>query len=128
MRQIRIENYRHSMQQRPPANPHRPTTPRCPRHPSVHMVLAGHNPQWNTIRYLCPLCHATGQAPLEVATGIVSAYFPQKGYGFIENGGQRIFFHLSDLNGAFTPYVGQPVTCRVEQNDHGLVGREVQPQ
>lgn len=99
---------------------------RCPRHPGVHMVLAGYNTEWNTVRYLCPMCNAMGRPPVEIATGVVNAYFPDKGYGFIENGGPRIFFHISDLAGRFTPHIGMPVTCRVEENDKGLSGHEVQ--
>ena len=91
------------------------------------LTLAGTNPAWNTIRYLCPMCSAMGLPPIEVATGVVSGYWQHKGYGFIDNGGPRIFFHVSDLAGHFTPYVGMPVTCRVEQNDRGLVGRQVAP-
>ena len=129
MRDIRI-GY-----QRPPQASRRPEqqrqssgkTPHCSRHPGVHMVLAGTNPGWNTIRYLCPMCNAMGLPPIEVATGVVSGYWQHKGYGFIDNGGPRIFFHVSDLAGRFTPYVGMPVTCRVEQNDRGLVGRQVAP-
>lgn len=58
---------------------------------------------------------------------MVSGYFPAKGYGFIDNGGPRIFFHISDLVGQFTPYIGMPVTCQVEQNERGLIGRQVTP-
>ncbi|MBN1935619.1 MAG: cold shock domain-containing protein [Anaerolineae bacterium] len=101
------------------------STPRCARHPGVHMVLAGTNMQWNTVRYICPMCDAMGLPPVEVATGVVSGYWPQRGYGFIDNGGPRIFFHVSDLTGQFTPYVGMPVTCQVEQNAKGLVARQV---
>jgi len=90
------------------------------------MVLAGYNTAWNTVRYLCPMCNAMGRPPIEVATGVVNVYFPNKGYGFIENGGPRIFFHISDLVGSRIPYVGMPVTCQVEENDKGLIGREVQ--
>jgi cold shock CspA family protein len=129
MRQLRIDY-------RPPAGNRRrqdggqrgrKNTPRCERHPGVHMVLAGSNPGWNTIRYLCPMCSAMGLPPVEVATGVISTYFPDRGYGFIDNGGPRIFFHISDLVGHVTPYVGMPVTCRVEQNDRGLIGRQVSP-
>lgn len=91
------------------------------------MVLAGTNPAWNTIRYLCPMCNAMGLPPVEVATGVVSGYWHDRGYGFIDNGGPRIFFHVSDLLERFTPYVGMPVTCLVEQNDRGLIGRQVRP-
>ena len=98
---------------------------RCAQHPGVHMVLAGTNHHWNTVRYICPMCNAMGMPPIEVATGVVSGYWPQRGYGFVDNGGPRIFFHVSDLSGGFTPYVGMPVTCRVEQNDKGLIGRQV---
>jgi cold shock CspA family protein len=129
MRQLRIE-YQH-----PPRAPRQPArqpqgngkSPRCSRHPGVHMVLAGTNPAWNTIRYLCPMCSAMGLPPVEVATGVVSGYFAHKGYGFVDNGGPRIFFHVSDLASRFTPYVGMPVTCRVEQNERGLIGRQVAP-
>jgi len=91
------------------------------------MVLAGTNPRWNTVRYLCPMCSAMGRPPIEVATGVVSGYWHDRGYGFIDNGGPRVFFHVSDLQGHFTPYVGMPVTCQVEENDKGLVGRQVRP-
>jgi cold shock CspA family protein len=91
------------------------------------MVLAGSNPAWNTIRYLCPLCSAAGRPMLEMAAGVVSGYWPDRGYGFVDNGGPRIFFHVSDLAGQFTPYAGMPVTCLVEQNEKGLIGRQVQP-
>lgn len=129
MRQIRV-GYQH-----PPQAPPRPArqgqangkAPRCSRHPGVHMVLAGTNSTWNTVRYLCPMCNAMGLPPIEVAMGVVSGYWHQKGYGFIDNGGPRIFFHVSDLSGRFTPYVGMPVTCQVEQNERGLVGRRVAP-
>ena len=128
MRQIRIDY-------QPPAQTHRPQrrqqsrgkAPRCASHPGVHMVLAGSNARWNTIRYLCPMCDAMGRPPVEIATGVVSTYFPQRGYGFIENGGPHIFFHISDLADRFTPYVGMPVTCQVEQNHRGLIGRQVRP-
>ena len=110
----------------PPAPP-RPQTPHCGRHPGVHVVLAGSNPGWNTVRYLCPMCNALGLPLVEVATGVVSAWLPERGYGFIENGGPRIFVHFRDLVGNFTPYVGLPVTCVVEQNDKGLIGRQVRP-
>jgi len=103
-------------------------TPHCGRHPGVHMVLAGHNPRWNTVRYLCPMCSAMGLPPVEIATGIVSAYWPDRGYGFIESGGPRIFFHVSGLAGGCTPTVGLAVACRVEENARGLLGREVRPQ
>ena len=103
-------------------------SPRCGQHPSVHMVLAGHNPRWNTVRYLCPMCNAMGRPPVEVATGVVSAYWPDRGYGFIETGGPRIFFHVSGLAGRFTPFVGMTVTCQVEENAKGLIGKEVRPQ
>lgn len=112
----------HPTQQRRPAGSR---NRRCTRHHGVHMVLAGYNMAWNTIRYLCPMCQAMGLPLVEVATGVVNAYFPQRGYGFIDNGGPRIFFHVTDLVGSFTPYVGQPVTCRVEENRQGLIGREV---
>jgi len=144
MRQIKVD-YRHPQpaprpaphprpappQGRPPAQGGAPEPPgktrRCNHHPGVHMVLAGYNTEWNTVRYLCPMCHAMGLPPVEVATGVINAYFPDKGYGFIENGGPRIFFHLSDLATRFTPQLGMPVTCRVEANDKGLIGREVMP-
>ncbi len=136
MRQIRID-----YQGTPAGRPHPPMpapaprqarpqpakTRRCERHPGVHMVLAGYKAEWNTVRYLCPMCNAMGLPPIEVATGVVNAYFPERGYGFIENGGPRIFFHLSDLVSNFTPHVGSPVTCIVEQNAKGLVGRQVAP-
>ncbi len=132
MRQIQID-YR-----RPAPAPRQPTqqrqrqarghkTPRCSQHPGVHMVLAGANPGWNTVRYLCPMCNAVGLPPIEMATGVVSGYWPHKGYGFIDNGGPRIFFHVSDLSNHFTPYVGMPVACQVEQNERGLIGRRVAP-
>jgi cold shock CspA family protein len=129
MRQIRVD-YQH-----PPLPPRRPApqpqgrgrTPRCTMHPGVHMVLAGSNPDWNTVRYLCPMCSAMGLPPIEVATGVVSGYWADRGYGFVDNGGPRIFFHISDLLGQFIPYVGMPVTCRVEQNERGLVGRQDAP-
>lgn len=107
--------------------PGRGRTPRCARHPGVHMVLAGSNQQWNTVRYLCPMCNAMGQPPVEVATGVVSGYHADRGFGFIDNGGPRIFFHITDFTGPVTPYVGMPVTCQVGQNDRGLIGRQVQP-
>jgi cold shock CspA family protein len=109
-------------QQRPPVQ-----TPRCADHPGVRMVLAGSNQRWNTVRYLCPMCNAMGRPPVEIATGVVSAYFPDRGYGFIDNGGPRIFFHISDWRDAATPYVGMPVTCQVAENDRGLIGRQVGP-
>ena len=68
---------------------------------------------------------ALGRPPLEVATGVVSGYWPQRGYGFIDNGGPRIFFHVSDLALNGTPYVGMPVTCQVQENERGLIGRQV---
>lgn len=110
---------------RQPSRPPQHRTPHCPRHPGVHMVLAGTNAAWNTIRYLCPLCNAMGHPPLEIATGVVSAWFADRGYGFIDNGGPRIFFHISDLADTFTPYVGMPVTCQVQENDRGLIGIQV---
>lgn len=135
MREIRIDYHR---QPQPPARQPRPAgrhdhqgasgrnpAPHCSRHPGVHMVLAGSNPAWNTIRYLCPLCNALGQPPVEVAVGVVSGYWPDRGYGFIDNGGPRIFFHVSDVQPGLTPYVGMPVTCQVEQNERGLLGRQV---
>lgn len=128
MRPIHIE--RRQPVRAPDAQRHSPVhgpTPRCSSHPGVHMVLGGSNPRWNTIRYLCPLCNAMGLPPIEVAVGVVSGYFPERGYGFVDNGGPRIFFHVSDLADQFTPYVGMPVTCRVEQNERGLVGRQVSP-
>ena len=128
MRQIRIDYRRPSPAgRRRSRQPGRGKTPRCASHPGVHMVLAGSNPRWNTIRYLCPMCNARGLPPVEVATGVVSGYWPERGYGFINNGGPRIFFHVSDLVGKFTPYVGLPVTCQVEQNHRGLIGRQVRP-
>lgn len=133
MRQIRIGYQRPARAVRRPARQHKAKgqakgkTPRCSRHPGVHMVLAGVNPGWNTIRYLCPMCNAMGLPPIEVATGVVSSYWHQKGYGFIDNGGPRVFFHVSDLASRFTPYVGMPVTCQVEQNERGLIGRQVTP-
>ncbi len=108
-----------------PSRPRSVQTPRCRRHPGVHMVLAGINAQWNTVRYLCPLCNAMGQPPIELATGVVTSYDRDRGYGFIANGGPRIFFHASALLGCPTPYVGMPVSCHVEQNEHGLCAREV---
>jgi cold shock CspA family protein len=91
------------------------------------MVLAGTNPAWNTVRYLCPLCNAMGLPPVEVATGVVVQYVADRGFGFIENGGPRIFFHISDVQGGPMPHVGMPVTCLVEQNARGLIGRQVRP-
>lgn len=128
MKQIRIDYSNRPPQpaQGRPQQQTRGQTPRCVWHPGVHMVLAGTNPQWNTIRYLCPLCNAMGRPPVEVATGVVSVYFAERGFGFIENGGPRIFFHVSDWRSQVTPYVGLPVTCYVEQNDKGLIGRQVQ--
>ena len=127
MRQIRID-YRQpvpaSTRPRQPA-PARAPRHECPRHHGVLMVLAGTNLAWNTVRYLCPLCNAAGLPLVEVATGVISGYWPERGFGFIENGGPRIFFHVSDLTGSFTPYVGLPVTCRVETNERGLIGRQV---
>lgn len=139
MRQIRIDYrppapapapIREQQDRRPqgqPANARQGQTPRCSRHPGVHMVLAGTNAQWNTVRYLCPMCNAMGMPPVEIAAGVVSGYWAERGYGFIDNGGPRIFFHVSDLLGAWTPYVGVPVACVVEQNERGLIGRQVQP-
>ena len=132
MRQIRVDyrpparqgEQRTQQQQQDRA---RAQTPRCADHPGVRMVLAGSNPRWNTVRYLCPMCNAMGRPPVEIATGVVSAYMADRGYGFIESGGPRIFFHISDWRGGNTPYVGMPVTCRVEANDKGLIGREVTP-
>ncbi len=133
MRHIKID-YRRPAQrpprpprQRPPQQRKRNQNPRCAQHSGVHMVLAGSNPQWNTIRYMCPMCSAMGLPPVEIANGVVSGYWPQRGYGFVDNGGPRIFFHASDMAGRSTPYVGMPVTCRVEQNDQGLIGRQVCP-
>ena len=128
MQRIRIEHPRHPLPRRPDHSAARPRGLRCPRHRGVHMVLAGSNPAWNTVRYLCPLCNSMGLPALEVAFGVVSAYISQRGYGFIDNGGPRIFFHVSDLVGAFTPYPGQPVSCFVEQTERGLIGRQVSPQ
>jgi cold shock CspA family protein len=127
MRQIRIDYRRPDPA--PPRAPQRrrQQTPRCAQHPGVHMVLAGTNHQWNTMRLVCPMCNAMGRPPVEVATGVVSGYWPERGYGFVDNGGPRIFFHVSDLSAGVTPYVGMPVTCRVEQNERGLVGRQVCP-
>lgn len=133
MRQIRVDtrrqpdNERRSLP-RSAAPPQHKLTPRCNRHPGVHMVLAGHNPQWHTVRYLCPMCSALGLPPVEIAVGVVSQYVPHRGYGFIANGGPRIFFHISDLVSPFTPHVGQAVTCHVEQNARGLLGKHVKPQ
>lgn len=129
MRQIRVDYHpparlaeQRTQQKRPPVQ-----APRCADHPGVRMVLAGSNARWNTVRYLCPMCNAMGRPPVEIATGVVRAYFPDRGYGFIENGGPRIFFHISDWRGAATPYVGMPVTCQVAENDRGLIGRRVGP-
>ena len=129
MREIRIGYERPARAVRRPARQRKAKgkTPRCSRHPGVHMVLAGVNQDWNTVRYLCPMCSAMGLPPIEIATGVVSGYWQQKGYGFIDNGGPRIFFHVSDLVGRFTPYVGMPVTCQVEQNERGLAARQVAP-
>ncbi len=130
MRQIRIDYQRPPQPQpqpRPVQPPARPQTPHCGRHPGVHMVLAGSNPGWNTVRYLCPMCNAMGLPLVDVATGVVSAWAADRGFGFIENGGPRIFVHCSDLIGNFIPYVGMPVTCVVEQNAKGLIGRQVRP-
>ena len=129
MRHVRVDYQRPAKASRRPARQRQSKrkTPRCSKHPGVHMVLAGVNPDWNTVRYLCPMCNAMGRPPVEVATGVVSAYWPHKGYGFIDNGGPRIFFHVSDLAGRFTPYVGMPVTCQVEQNERGLAARQVAP-
>ena len=130
MRQIRIDYQRPPQPQpqpRPVQPPARPQTPHCGRHPGVHMVLAGSNPGWNTVRYLCPMCNAMGLPLVDVATGVVSAWAADRGFGFIENGGPRIFVHFSDLVGNFIPYVGMPVTCVVEQNAKGLIGRQVRP-
>ena len=128
MRQIKVD-YRPPA--RPPRRPAQQRTqgraPRCADHPGVRMVLAGSNARWNTIRYLCPMCNAMGRPPVEVATGVVSGYWPDRGYGFVDNGGPRIFFHISDWQSHATPYVGMPVTCTVGQNDKGLVGRQVRP-
>lgn len=128
MRQIKVE-YRRPQSRARHWRPQRGKNPapRCDRHRGVLMVLAGTNPHWNTVRYLCPLCSAMGLPPVEVATGVVSGYWPHRGYGFIDTGGPRIFFHVSELVGRFTPYVGMTVTCRVEQNDKGLVGLQVRP-
>ena len=68
-----------------------------------------------------------GLPPMEVATGVISGYFAERGYGFIQNGGPRIFFHISDWQSQATPYVGMPVTCVVEENAKGLVGKQVRP-
>ena len=137
MQHIQVDYHRRSQDtQRPPRRTYHPAppqparspqhrTPHCPHHPGVHMVLAGTNAAWNTIRYLCPLCNALGHPPLEVATGVVSAWFADRAYGFIDNGGPRIFFHISDLADTFTPYVGMPVTCQVRENDRGLIGVQV---
>ena len=129
MRQIRID-YRPPAQ--PPERQRRPRQSqgkalRCSQHPGVRMVLAGSNARWNTIRYLCPMCNAMGLPPMEVATGVISGYFAERGYGFIQNGGPRIFFHISDWQSQATPYVGMPVTCVVEENAKGLVGKQVRP-
>ena len=129
MRHVQFNNPPAAESFQPPhgRKPNRSKAPRCPQHPGVHMVLAGTNPGWNTVRYLCPMCSALGLPPAEMAMGVVSAYFADRGYGFIENGGPRVFFHISDLAAQVTPYVGMPVTCRVEQNEKGLIGREVAP-
>ena len=128
MREIRIDYQRPPQPQPRPAQPPVPNeTPHCGRHPGVHMVLAGSNPGWNTVRYLCPMCNAMGLPLVEVATCVVSAWTAERGFGFVENGGPRIFIHFRDLAGNFIPYVGMPVTCVVEQNDKGLIGRQVRP-
>lgn len=126
MRQIRIDPPRQTNRHAAP-NPPRLRAPRCPAHPGVHMVLAGANQDRNTIRYVCPMCNQMGRPPIEVATGVVSGYHGDRGYGFIDNGGPRIFFHISDLAVSFTPYVGMPVTCQVAQNERGLIARQVRP-
>jgi cold shock CspA family protein len=74
------------------------------------------------------MCSARGLPPVEIAAGVVSQYFPHRGYGFIDSGGPRIFFHISDLGLPFTPHIGQAVTCHVEQNARGLIGKWVKPQ
>jgi len=137
MRQIKVDYQRqrfparnHGQREARPvprqAQPGHRQTVRCVQHPGVRMVLAGTNHEWNTVRYICPMCSAMGMPLVEMATGVVSSYFADRGYGFVDNGGPRIFFHISDLQGRFTPYVGMPVTCRVEQNERGLIGRQVQ--
>jgi len=132
MRQVRIDNRRqpaaraHTM--RHPAPHQSKIKLRRESHTGVHMELTGLNLQRNTVRYLCPMCSAQGLPPIEIAAGVVSQYFPHKGYGFIDNGGPRIFFHISDLGSAFKPYVGQAVICRVEQNARGLIGKQIKPQ
>jgi cold shock CspA family protein len=140
MREIKVDYHRQPPAPRPaprqeprrsPAQPNqregsgRNPAPHCAKHPGVHMVLAGSNPARNTIRYLCPMCNAMGLPLVEMAVGVVSKWNAGQGYGFIDNGGPRIFFHISDVEGGATPYEGLPVICRVEQNDRGLIGRQV---
>jgi len=100
-------------------------TPRCERHPEVRMVLASTNPGWNTALYLCPLCAAAGEPPLELALGIVSAYWPERQYGFIHTGGPAICFDASQWQGDSLPRTGQRVWCRVQLSTRGLVGQGV---
>jgi cold shock CspA family protein len=135
MARILVDTRQREAQRWPPTDPQpaprqplpQRTNERCPRHPEVLMVLAGPNHDWNTVRYFCGRCSQAGLPMREVATGVVIAWNPDRGFGFIDNGGPRVFFHVSDLARSFTPYVGMPVTCHVELNNKGLIGRFVRP-
>lgn len=68
---------------------------------------------------LCPACRKlvgmTGER-----RGQVKRFFSGKGYGFItEEGGQDIFFHLSDVESQGLPRLGQEVEFGVKETDKG---------
>ena len=68
---------------------------------------------------LCPACRKlvsmTGKR-----RGQVKRFFSGKGYGFItEEGGQDIFFHLSDVESQGLPRQGQEVEFRIKETDKG---------
>ena len=100
---------------------------RCDRHPGVVMVLAGRNTEWQTIRYICPLCQALLRPPLEVAEGVITAYWPRRGYGFVEHSGPPIFFHISQVSPGLRPLRGARVQCIVDETAKGLAARHVWP-
>ena len=103
------------------------STIRCARHPGVLMVLAGRNVVWQTLRYICPLCQALHRPPLEVAEGVITAYWPQRGYGFVEHSGPPVFFHISQVSPGLRPLRGARVQCVVEETAKGLTARHVWP-
>ncbi len=68
---------------------------------------------------LCPACRKlvgmTGKR-----RGQVKRFFVGKGYGFItEEGGQDIFFHLSDIESQALPRPGQEVEFGIKETDKG---------